>query len=49
MNKIMFVSSQDHMSGGDAWHCLLHSDAREPGSQVAVVESEQPMSVMDEI
>ena len=24
MSKIMFVSSLDHMSGGDAWHCLLH-------------------------
>ncbi len=23
MSKIMFVSSLDHMSGGDAWHCLL--------------------------
>ncbi len=24
MGKIMFASSLDHMSGGDAWHCLLH-------------------------
>ena len=25
MSKIMFVSSLDHMLGGDAWHCLLQA------------------------
>ncbi len=26
MGKIMFACSLDHMSGGDAWHCLVHCD-----------------------
>ena len=29
MSKIMCASSPDHMSGGDAWHCLLQSVAFE--------------------
>ncbi len=28
MGKIMFACSLDHMSGGDAWHCLQHAAQR---------------------
>ena len=31
MSKLMFASSLDHLSGGDAWHCLLHLGSASPG------------------
>ena len=36
MSKIMFVSSLDHISGGDAWHRLLRWDASKRNRDVAL-------------